>query len=413
MPVPASPFSVARAILANARIIRAGPSLNWFLLRYLAKFSVQKCAGRLVIHSHFPPLNSRAFSRFVDEHMLADNPGPSHAQIGITDACPQNCGYCYNRGREGVAMDTGTILNAIRDLKRMGVFWIGLTGGEPLLNRDIVKIVEAIGEDCSAKLFTTGSTLTGTLASDLKKAGLFYVTVSLDHSDEAVHDRIRGSKGAFRTALRALEIFRSLGGMHVSVSTVLSGDMLRTERVEELLEFFRRLGVNEAWLSEAKPSAQASWDGGAVVTEQERGDLIALQDRWNRKGGMTVNYLGHFEDRVHFGCTAGNKMVFIDPFGEVNPCVFVPMSFGNVRERSLRSIYDEMQESLPSRENCFINANYMRFKEHDGRKIPLDRETSLAILNDIPLGVPGRFLSLQAQRGAGRRRHGGWRTADM
>ena len=413
MPVTASPLAVAGAILANARIIRAGPSLNWFLLRYLAKFNVQKCGGRLIVHSHLPPLNSRAFSRFIDEHILADYPGPSHAQIGITDDCPQNCGYCYNRGREGVVMDTETILAVIRDLKSMGVFWIGLTGGEPLLNKDIVRIVEAIGEDCSAKLFTTGSTLTEKLASDLKRAGLFYVTVSLDHSDEATHDRIRGSKGAFRTALRALEIFRSLGGMHVSVSTVLSGDMLRSERVEELLEFFRRLGLNEAWLSEAKPSAQAGWDGETVITEPERADLIALQDRWNHRGRLTVNYLSHFEDREHFGCTAGNKMIFIDPFGEVSPCVFVPMSFGNVRDGSLRSLYAEMQQALPSRESCFINANYMRFKEHAGRKIPLDREASLSILNDIPLGVPGRFFRLQAPQGTRRSRRRGLRTADM
>jgi MoaA/NifB/PqqE/SkfB family radical SAM enzyme len=413
MPVPASPYAVARSILANARILRARPSVNWFLLRYMAKFSVQKCGGRLVVHSHLPPLNSKAFSRFIDEHILADYPGPSHAQIGITDACPQNCGYCYNRGREGDLMDTETILAAIRDLKSMGVFWIGLTGGEPLLNRDIVRIVESIGEDCSAKLFTTGSTLTEKLASDLKKAGLFYVTVSLDHSDEEMHDRIRGSKGAFRTALRALQIFRSLGEMHVSVSTVLSGDMLRSERVEELLEFFKRLGVNEAWLSEAKPSAQACWDSGTVITETERRDLIGLQDRWNTRGGMTVNYLSHFEDREHFGCTAGNKMIFIDPFGEVSPCVFIPMSFGNVREGSLRSLYHEMREAFPPRESCFINANYTHFQGDGGHRIPFDREKSLSILNKVPIEPPGRFFRLQSGPRVLGRQRSGWRSTEM
>jgi MoaA/NifB/PqqE/SkfB family radical SAM enzyme len=392
---PAAPaYSVIRSILANARLLRAGPRLNWFLLRYLGKFSVRESGGRLIIHSHLPPLNSKAYSRFIDEHLLAKSPGPSHAQIGITDACPQNCGYCYNRGRTGVLMDTATILTAIRELKSMGVFWIGLTGGEPLLNRDIVKIVGEIGEDCSAKLFTTGSTLTEGLASELKKAGLFYVSVSLDSMEESAHDEIRGRRGAFQTAIRAIETFKQLGGMHVSVSSVLSGEMLRTGRVEELLEFLGRLGVDEAWLSEAKPSSEAYWKEDMVVTEPERQELIRLQDTWNRKDGLTVNYLGHFEDARHFGCTAGRKMVFIDPFGEVSPCVFIPMTFGNVREGSLRSIYGGMQGRFRIQDHCFINANYTRFRDLGARKIPLGTDESHEILNQVQFGPLPRFFDL-------------------
>jgi MoaA/NifB/PqqE/SkfB family radical SAM enzyme len=378
--------------------------VNWFLLRYMGKFNVLECGGRLIVHSHLPPLNSKPFSRFIDEHVLAGSPGPSHAQIGITDACPQNCGYCYTRGREGVVMDTETILASIRELKSMGVFWIGLTGGEPLLNRDIVRIVREIGNDCSAKLFTTGSNLTETLAADLKDAGLFYVSVSLDHREESAHDHIRGRRGAFRTALRALEIFKRLGGMHVSVSTVLSGEMLHTGRVEEFLTFVKQLEVDEAWLSEAKPSAHAGWKNDLVITEPERQDLIRLQDRWNKKPGLTVNYLGHFEDSRHFGCTAGNKMVFIDPFGEVSPCVFIPMTFGNVRDGSLRTLYGEMQSRFQAQDHCFINANCARFRDHEGRKLPLGKEESLALLNNVRFGALPRFFRLQNRHGGPRRR---------
>ena len=65
-----------------------------------------------------------------------------------------------------------------------------------------------------------------------------------------------------------------------------------------------------------------------------------MQDAHNRRSGgvadgMVVNYLGHFEGRENFGCNAGCKMVYVDTFGEVSPCVFLPFSFGNVRERPL------------------------------------------------------------------------------
>jgi hypothetical protein len=72
-------------------------------------FRVQKAGRNLIIHSHLPPLNSRAYGRFIDEHLVAGSEGPSHAQVGLTDRCPQNCAYCYNRGRKGEPMDTLTI----------------------------------------------------------------------------------------------------------------------------------------------------------------------------------------------------------------------------------------------------------------------------------------------------------------
>lgn len=70
----------------------------------------------------------------------------------------------------------------------MGVFWLGFTGGEPLLHKDLVEIVKSVGDDCAIKLFTTGSNLTPQLAKELKEAGLLYVSISLDHWDEAEHD---------------------------------------------------------------------------------------------------------------------------------------------------------------------------------------------------------------------------------
>jgi len=53
-------------------------------------------------------------------------------------------------------MDTPTIKRVIGDLKKLGMFWLGFTGGEPLLNKDIVKITESASGDCAVKLFTTG-----------------------------------------------------------------------------------------------------------------------------------------------------------------------------------------------------------------------------------------------------------------
>ena len=345
-------FSLFKAILATPQIIKAKPALNLFLLQYLSKFKVKAVDGQLVIHSHLPPINSRAYSRFINEHLLSGSVGPSHAQIGLTNACPQKCAYCYNKNRTGKLMDKETIIQTIRDLKQLGVFWLGFTGGEPLLNKDIVAITESVGDGCALKLFTTGCNLSPSLATDLKKAGLFYVSVSLDHWSEPEHDRIRGYQGAFQIALKAIEIFKNQG-FHVSVSTVLTKESFREATIEHFLEFLTGLGVHEAWLSEAKPAVADLWNPQSVINEMEREKIAALQDRYNKQGKLTLNYLGHFEGKEHFGCTAGHKMVYIDAFGEVSPCVFIPMSFGNVQSQPLPDIFRELRQHFPSDRRMF------------------------------------------------------------
>jgi MoaA/NifB/PqqE/SkfB family radical SAM enzyme len=280
-------------------------------------------------------------------------------------------------------------------LKEIGVFWIGLTGGEPLLNNDIVEIVESIGDDCAAKLFTTGCTLTKQKALDLKNAGLFSVSISLDHWKEAEHDRIRRYKGAFRTAMKAIDIFQSIGGVHVGVSAVLSKEMLKQSLVEEYLDFLQGLGIHEAWVSETKPSVAAYSEKDLVISQDERLMLLHVQDRYNKIGRMTVNFLGHFEDAQHFGCTAGHKMVYVDAFGEVSPCVFIPMTFGNVQEQSVKDIYKEMRERFPTEDACFINKNYEIIQNSVNPQVPLGMEDSKNVMKKIKFGPFAKYFELQ------------------
>jgi MoaA/NifB/PqqE/SkfB family radical SAM enzyme len=388
-------LKLIHAIGANPQIIMAKPSVNMFLFNYLRKFKVKDIGGKLFLHSHLPPLNSKAYSRFINEHLLVKAAGPSHAQIGITNACPQDCEYCYNKNRAGRVMDKETIKTTIRDLKDIGVFWIGITGGEPLLNKNIVEIIETIGDDCSSKLFTTGCTLTKQLAKDLKNAGLTSVSISLDHWKEAEHDKIRRYKGAFRTALEAIELFKNTDGMHVSVSAVLSKDMLKLDLIEEYMEFLEGHGVHEAWLSETKPSVAAYWKKELVITEEEHAMLIQLQDRYNKQGKMTVNYLGHFEDAQHFGCSAGHKMIYVDAFGEVSPCVFIPITFGNVKENSIKEIVSKMRQHFPTENCCFMNKNFEKLQRFSDNHLPLGREESIKMIEEIEFGPLPKFFQLQ------------------
>lgn len=389
-----STFELWKSIFSQPQMILAKPIVNLFLLKYLKKFKIQKVNGKLIIHSHLPPLNSKAYRRFINQHLLSTLPRPSHAQVGLTNACPQNCEYCYNKNRTGKTLATDQIIKLIKDLKHLGIFWLGFTGGEPLLNKDIVKITESVGGDCAIKLFTTGCTLTPQLAKDLQDAGLLYVSISLDHWTAEVHDQVRRYKGAFQTALRAIDIFKNLGNVHIGVSAVLSKKMIHDQETERFLEFLISLGVHEAWLSETKPSVEKLWNLDLVINEQERLALVALQDHYNQEGKITINYLGHFEGKEHFGCTAGHKMIYVDAFGEVSPCVFTPMSMGNIQQESIQEIYHRMWSHFPSEDGCFTNKNYQLFQKYSHNNQPLCLSDSLAMLKEVQFGPYSKFFQL-------------------
>jgi MoaA/NifB/PqqE/SkfB family radical SAM enzyme len=390
----ASTFSVIRALASNVNQIRVKPSINWFFIKYLRKFTISDVGGKLILHSHLPPINSAAYKRFISEHLLNRNAGPSHAQIGVTNACPQNCEYCYSKNKKEKAMDTATIIKLVSDLKAMGVFWIGFTGGEPLLNKDLVRIVESAGDGCAVKLFTTGCTLTEQLARDLKNAGLYSVSVSLDHWKEAEHDAVRRYPGAFKTALTALKTFKEVGDIHVGVSAVLSRQMIQQHQVEEFLSFLEKLEINEAWLSEAKPAIPQMWDDAFVVNDGEHAELCRLQNEYNKRGGMTVNYLGNFECKEHFGCAAGNKMIYIDSGGSVSPCVFLPVSFGNIKDKPVQDIYREMRKRFPTEDRCFVNVNYPLLQKNYRGHVPLSEEETLSMMEEVKFAPMAKFFQL-------------------
>lgn len=387
-------WPVARVLWRNPHLLKVKPGVGLFFLKYFGKFRVRRVGDNLILHSHLPPLDSPAYARFIREQLIERRNVPSHAQVGLTNACPQRCGYCYNRDRTGEPLETGEIREVVRELKRLGICWLGWTGGEPLLNKDIVRLTGEAADGCAVKLFTTGSTLTPELARDLKAAGLFSVSVSLDHWTAEVHDANRGVPGAFATALKAIDIFRSVDGLDVGVSAVLSKAMIRTGQAEEFLAFVESLGVHEAWLSEVKPSVQALWNDDLVIGEEDRVRLVRLQDAYNARNGLTVNYLGHFEGREHFGCNAGHKMVYVDAFGGVSPCVFTPMTLGNVRERPVGDIVRDMVARFPSEEACFVIRNYKAFQARAKGEILLPREASLELLENVAFGPPSEFVKV-------------------
>ncbi len=177
------------------------------------------------------------------------------------------------------------------------------------------------------------------------------------------------------------------------------------EEIDRLMAFAAERGVHEVWLSEAKPTVASLWREDQVLTEEERRGVADYQDRWNarvRAGhtGPTLNYLGHFEGAEQFGCNAGRKMVYVDPFGEVCPCVFTPFSLGNLRDRPLPAIIEDMAHRFPTGDRCFMNRNWPLVAGLSGGRLPMAYDAGLALADQAEFGGLSAFNARYLRRRA-------------
>lgn len=227
--------------------------------------------------------------------------------VRITRACNNRCLFCLDRGNQD-----GSIFpvdEVVADLKRglaTGAKRVVLSGGDPTVHPKLCEIVakaKELGYD-HVQIITNGRMLAyPKFATDLKKAGLDEVTLSLHSHIEKDFEEMTGAKGSYKQALRGL-LNAQRQGFIVSVDIVINGINCRTLR--ETLLFYIRLGVSEFDLLYPIPFGDA-WENrdglffdpeGAheylsdALSLSKNGDLYIWTNR------MPAQYLEGFEDLI-------------------------------------------------------------------------------------------------------------------
>ncbi len=170
--------------------------------------------------------------------------------LHLTDRCNLTCRHCLvSAGPAGErGMETEAVIHIVRQACDLGADTFYLTGGEPLLRRDILHILRFVTGECGATavVLTNGVLLEGELLSELTKLprGRIFLQVSLDGSCPARNDALR-SKGSFDGAVRGIRAARDLG-LDVTVATVALRENL--DDLPAIAELARDLDVRHMHL---------------------------------------------------------------------------------------------------------------------------------------------------------------------
>jgi radical SAM protein with 4Fe4S-binding SPASM domain len=300
----------------------------------------------------------RLDGRLAADVLAADVPadhlvGPLAVHLEIVGACNLTCTHCFagvlpRNHRPLTLLEMETLFD---DLARLGSFRLGLTGGEPLLRKDLFDILDAAtGRGLHPCLTTNGLLLTEETARAFGKRDLVWLNVSLEGPSAAANDPVRGA-GTFDAVVQKLQLL----GRHARFT--LAFTVLRTNAhlVKECAELAYRVGAHTAVFRPLYPAgvALAHLDLMPSFAQYTAalGELAALDSP-----GADLNGLDPFgpQTRAATGaaihtshaCGAGNHVCSISVQGDVNPCSFLGPAFntGNVRETPFPVIWRTGQQ---------------------------------------------------------------------
>lgn len=279
--------------------------------------------------------------------------GPLAVHLEIIGACNLTCTHCFAsplpRHQNPLSLDEMNQL--FEELAGIGALRLGLTGGEPLMRKDLFEILDAATEQGLHPCLTTnGLLITEEIAREFGERDLVWLNVSLDGATAATNDAIRGV-GTFDQVIDRLKIL----GRYARYTIAFTITSQNAHEVEACAELARSAGAHTAVFRPMYPtgaglanlhlmptfeqytSALERLDGCLESDEDLRGiDSFSPQHRQEQLADVTGNQ----------GCGAANHVASISVQGEVNPCSFLGAEWdsGNIRERSFRDIWNDSQK---------------------------------------------------------------------
>ncbi len=285
---------------------------------------------------------------------------PFLVALNLTRRCNLRCAHCYlDAGtRElGGADELGTaevtaLLERIANLSDETL--VVLTGGEPLLRRDVLELARhAAGLGLMVVVGTNGTLLDGARVAALQDAGVRALGISLDSLDPAYHDGFRGVAGTWKQTMAGIDACRRAGLMfqiHFSVTDD------NADELDDMIAFARSAGASvlnvfflvctgrgETVTNISREVYERVLGRVAQAAREEEELLVRARcaPHFKRMAletdpALPVTLLHGYEAG---GCLAGTRYCRVTPEGELTPCPYMDASVGSIRERDFVELW--------------------------------------------------------------------------
>lgn len=274
---------------------------------------------------------------------------PLSVHLDLTYRCNERCEHCYLEHDDHGEMTTAEIRGLLGQLADAGVFFLTLSGGEPLVRKDCFEIIEyARALQFNVKLKTNAILIREREAARLRALGVEQVQISVYSHREEVHDSITKVRGSLERTLAGVRALRAQG-LKVSVANVLMKS--NSNDSEGVRTLAREMGANYS----LDPTITPMMDGGTDVLRY-RASVADVSRVFHDSAlvGDVEEFCappGPIDEGAleNLPCSAGHTACYISPYGDLYPCVQFPLPCGNIRHQKFAQIWSESPQLLEVR----------------------------------------------------------------
>lgn len=267
-----------------------------------------------------------------------------------TNACNMYCDHCYRdagcKAEEELSTEEAKML--LNQIAKAGFKIMIFSGGEPLMRPDIIELVEhAVSVGLRPVFGTNGTLITEEMAHRLKKAGTMGMGISLDSLDKEKHNQFRKFPNAWEGAVQGMRNCKKAGLAFQIHTTVMDWNQHELEAITDFAVaegavahhiFFLVPTGRGANIEEESLRAKAYEDVIERIMKKQQEVPIELKPTCAPQFMRIAAQMG-MKMRFGRGCLAGTSYCIISPRGQVQPCAYLNIPLGDVRETPFDEIW--------------------------------------------------------------------------
>lgn len=272
-------------------------------------------------------------------------------QWHLSENCNLRCLHCYQENHKPVCIEYNKLENIYNQykelLKKLNMRGhINITGGEPLCNPYLFKILDLIKEDSdniSFSILTNGTLINEKVAKKIKSYNPYYVQISLEGSKKT-NDFIRG-KGTYKKIAKAIKYLKK---ENIFTSISFTATHLNYKEFPKVVKFAEKYNVDNVWSDRYIPLG-GSIDNNLILTYNETNEYfkimakerLRLNNKKNKKTNVSMNRALQFKEinDIAYGCTCGDTLLTVMENGDLVPCRRMPIFIGNLFKNNMYDLY--------------------------------------------------------------------------
>ena len=288
----------------------------------------------------------------------------------ITRRCNLKCIHCRSSSEIEVKghpdFSTQEAFRIIDDIISYAKPVIVLSGGEPLLRKDVFEVARyGTEKGLRTCLATNGTLVDDKICEKIKNSGIKIVSLSLDGSEETVHDNFRNQKGAFAGTINAAQLFQKHGIEFIINSSFTKRNQ---EDIPRIYKLAKELGATAWYMFMIVPTGRGEEIMNELISKEDYEEVLEWHyqmEKGEREMLVRPTCAPHYyrivlqkskEEGTKFerrtlkfstggakGCIAGQLIALIDVDGDVLPCSYFPKPAGNIKVQSFKDIWENSE----------------------------------------------------------------------